>query len=33
MFDPERDMNKWNVTIPYVEPRRDPVGGLFYIFS
>ncbi|CAG9529793.1 unnamed protein product [Cercopithifilaria johnstoni] len=27
MFDPERDMNKWNVTIPFVEPRRDPVGG------
>ncbi|VDK83484.1 unnamed protein product [Litomosoides sigmodontis] len=27
MYDPERDMNKWNVTIPYVEPRRDPVGG------
>lgn len=32
MFDPERDMNKWNVTIPYVEPRRDPVDGLFWIF-
>lgn len=27
MFDPERDMSKWNVTIPCVEPRRDPVGG------
>uniref|UniRef100_A0A0R3RY84 Sorting nexin-14 n=1 Tax=Elaeophora elaphi TaxID=1147741 RepID=A0A0R3RY84_9BILA len=27
MFDPERDMSKWNVRIPYVEPRRDPVGG------
>ncbi|KAM3718194.1 Sorting nexin-14 [Dirofilaria immitis] len=27
LFDPGRDMNKWNVTIPRVEPRRDPVDG------
>uniref|UniRef100_A0A8R1TIR1 Sorting nexin-14 n=1 Tax=Onchocerca volvulus TaxID=6282 RepID=A0A8R1TIR1_ONCVO len=27
MFDPERDMSKWIVTIPRVEPRRDPIDG------
>ncbi|VDO68941.1 unnamed protein product, partial [Onchocerca flexuosa] len=27
MFDPERDMSKWNVTIPRVEPQRDPIDG------
>ncbi|VDN27925.1 unnamed protein product [Gongylonema pulchrum] len=27
LFDPERDISKWNVTIPLIEPRRDPVSG------
>uniref|UniRef100_A0A183ET53 PX domain-containing protein n=1 Tax=Gongylonema pulchrum TaxID=637853 RepID=A0A183ET53_9BILA len=27
LFDPERDISKWSVTIPLIEPRRDPVSG------
>ncbi|VDM40632.1 unnamed protein product [Toxocara canis] len=27
MFDPHRDINRWMVTIPRIEPRRDPSNG------
>lgn len=30
-LEPFRDMNKWSVAIPYVEPRRDPVNGTLAI--
>ncbi|VDN03917.1 unnamed protein product [Thelazia callipaeda] len=27
MFIPERDIGQWNITIPHIQPRRDPVTG------
>lgn len=29
LFDPDRDMNRWIVTIPHVDSRRDLNTGWF----
>lgn len=29
-FEPHRDMNKWKIRIPRIEPRRDHLTGLVF---